>query len=250
MALSFVRARHVCGDAIPDFSRISRQQQFLRAVLANVLSAGTIFHAGRVIDEVLPNIRVSPNIDTADLTYLVTKLQGLTTGAVDFRTVPGNPYATVFVPGVGNKDVVQLEPEAKALFKRLRLGLPLGNLGLESTGTPPSPAVIGVQVVDLASNGVATKVKALIDQAGFLDPNSVTTTNPYGVTGPAIVFAPSNAGKAAADVVKGYLGDVPEVKAPPGTLRGNETAVLVTPDYAGNPVAPAPQPSPGGSTSC
>src|SRR5207253_8471792 len=33
-ALAFVRARHVCGDKIPDFSRITRQQQFLRAILA------------------------------------------------------------------------------------------------------------------------------------------------------------------------------------------------------------------------
>ena len=30
-ALSFVRARHVEGDMIPDFSRIARQQQFMRA---------------------------------------------------------------------------------------------------------------------------------------------------------------------------------------------------------------------------
>lgn len=148
MALSFVRARHVCGDAIPDFSRISRQQQFLRAVLANVLSTGAIFHAKSVIDEVLPNLRVSPGINVADLLYLVDKLQGLTTGAVDFRTVPGNPYATVDVPGVGTEDVVQMEPQAKELFRRLRLGLPLGDLGLTNTQTPPSTAVIGVQIVD------------------------------------------------------------------------------------------------------
>jgi LCP family protein required for cell wall assembly len=31
-ALAFVRARHVEGDTIPDFSRISRQQQFIRPV--------------------------------------------------------------------------------------------------------------------------------------------------------------------------------------------------------------------------
>jgi LCP family protein required for cell wall assembly len=247
MALSFVRARHVCGDAIPDFSRISRQQQFLRAVLANVLSTKAIFHAGSIIDEVLPNIRVSPSIDTAELTYLVTKLQGLTTGAVDFRTVPGNPYATVDTPA-GTVDIVKLEPQAKELFRRLRLGQSLGNLGLTNTQTPPSPAVIGVHIVDSGSGGVATKVKDVIDQAGFLDAQPISTSNPYGVTGPAIVFAPNEQGKAAADVMEGYLGDVPEVQAPNGLLKGNDVAVIVTADYAGNPVAPAP-PS-GGSPSC
>ncbi|HXJ64193.1 MAG TPA: LCP family protein, partial [Actinomycetota bacterium] len=170
MALSFVRARHVCGDAIPDFSRISRQQQFLRAVLTNVLSLGAAFHANSIISEVLPNLRVSPGVDTATLNYLVGQLQGLTTGAVDFRTVPGNPYATVDVPGVGTVDIVQMEPQAKDLFRRLRLGLPLGDLGLTTTQTPPSPAVIGVHVVDAGSNGVAAQVKGLLDQAGFLDP--------------------------------------------------------------------------------
>jgi len=255
MALSFVRARHVCGDAIPDFSRISRQQQFLRAVLSNVLSTGAIFHAGSIIDEVLPNLRVSPNIDTADLTYLVNKLQGLTTGAVDFRTVPGNPYGTVDVPGVGNVSVVTLEPQAKELFQRLRQGKPLGNLGLTTTQTPPSPAVIGVHVVDAGSNGLAERVKSVIDEAGFLDPNPVSTTNPFGIAGPAIVFAPNEAGKAAADVVKGYLGNVPEVKAGPGELEDAAVAVIVTPDYKGNPVAPSPNPTPSGggtsgSTSC
>ena len=33
-----------------------------------------------------------------------------------------------------------------------------------------------------------------------------------------------------------------------GTLEGNEVAVIVTPDYAGNPVAPAPEPGGGSET--
>jgi hypothetical protein len=248
MALSFVRARHVCGDAIPDFSRISRQQQFLRAVLANVFSTGALLHAGSIINEVLPNLRVSPNIKTADLLYLVNKLRGLTTGAVDFRTVPGNPYATVETPA-GTVDIVKLEPQAKQLFRRLREGLPLGNLGLTNTQTPPSPAVVGVKIVDAGSNGIAAKVKSVVDNAGFND-QGITTRNPYGVPGPAIVFAPTPSGKAAADVVQGYLGaGVPEVKAAAGTLHGNDVAVVVTPTYAGNPVAPAPSPTPSGGSS-
>ena len=246
MALSFVRARHVCGDAIPDFSRISRQQQFLRAVLSNVLSPSAAFHAESIIDEVLPNLRVSPDIKPADILYFVNQLRGLTTGAVDFRTVPGNPYATVFVPGLGNRDVVELEPEAKELFRRLRKGQPLGDLGLAIAQTPPSPAVVEVQVIESSSGGVAEQVKDILDRSGFLT-QPVGTANAFGVEGPAILFDPTPEGKAAADVVKGYLGKVPEVRAEAGALEPNQIAVLVNDSYAGNPVAPAPQPSGGPS---
>jgi len=246
MALSFVRARHVCGDAIPDFSRIARQQQFLRAVLANVLSTGAILHADSIIDQVLPNLRVSPGIKPADILYLVNQLRGLSTGAVDFRTVPGNPYATVETDS-GTVDIVQLEPEAKELFKRLRKGLPLGDLGLSNAQTPPSPAVVDVDVVDVGSNGVAAQVHDLLAKAGFLA-EAPTTTNGFGIEGPAIVFAPNPQGKAAADVVKGFLGKVPEVRDASGILEGNQVAVIVTPAYAGNPVAPAPEPGGGSET--
>src|SRR5262249_51771391 len=157
----------------------------------------------------------SDNIEPADIVYLVNQLRGLSTGAVGFRSVPGNPYATVFVPGVGNRDVVELEPQARELFRRLRDGRPPGKLGLAPPPTPPSHAVIGVRGVDAGAGPVADRVKSLLDIAGFLT-NPVTTTNDTGVTATSIVFAPTEAGKATADVVKGYLGgSVPEVHSPP-----------------------------------
>ena len=36
-ALAYVRTRHLPCDACPDFARISRQQQFLRAVINQLL---------------------------------------------------------------------------------------------------------------------------------------------------------------------------------------------------------------------
>ena len=51
-ALAFVRARHVQGDTIPDFSRIARQQQFTRAIISKVMSAGAILHYPEIVDAV------------------------------------------------------------------------------------------------------------------------------------------------------------------------------------------------------
>lgn len=248
-ALAFVRARHICGEGgIPDFNRISRQQQFLRAVLAKVLSPGMVFRAPKLIPKVTGSLLADHGFNVADLIYLSRKLSGVGTGAVDFRTVPGNPYATVET-SIGTQDVVTLLPQAKELFRRLREGKPLGKLGLSTTQTPPSTAVIPVQVIDDSSNGMATQVNDYLQTSGF-EVQPVTTTNSFGVTGPVILFAPTPAGKQAADVVHGYLRDIPEHKAPPGTLSGLEVGVVIPSTYAGVPISsPQPPSSPARSGS-
>src|SRR5918996_6012633 len=47
-SLAFVRARNIEGDTIPDFSRIARQQQFIRAMLNRLLRVGTVVNPGVV----------------------------------------------------------------------------------------------------------------------------------------------------------------------------------------------------------
>jgi LCP family protein required for cell wall assembly len=221
-ALAFVRARHVCGDKIPDFSRITRQQQFLRAVMAKVLSVGMIFHAKTLIDQVAPNLLVDKDLNLADIIYLTTKLRGIKTGAVDFRSVPGDPYATVSTPA-GTVDIVKLKPQAKALFKRLRDGTPLGNLGKVLTGTPPSPATISVRVYDDSSGHVALRAFRRLTKGGF----DIRPTAPAGSLasrGPAILFRPGS--DQEAKVVQKYLPQLKLREAPKGTLA-EDVAVVV-----------------------
>src|SRR5207253_8768947 len=87
-ALAFVRARHVQGDCIPDFSRIGRQQQFLRAVIAKILTPSEILHAPSLVKAVGHNLTVD-NLNLADLIHLTADLRGVSTGNADFRAVPG-----------------------------------------------------------------------------------------------------------------------------------------------------------------
>jgi LCP family protein required for cell wall assembly len=235
-ALAFVRARHVCGDKIPDFSRITRQQQFLRAIMAKVLSVGMIFHAKSLIDQVAPNLLVDKDLNLADVIYLTTKLRGIKTGAVDFRSVPGDPYATVNTPA-GTVDIVKLKPQAKVLFKRLREGLPLGTLGKTLTGTPPSPATISVRVYDDASGQVAPRAFRLLTKGGF----DVRPTAPAGSLasrGPAILFRPG--ADQEAQVVHGYLRKLALREAPKGALTG-DVAVIVDRSVPVPKTAPQPR---------
>ena len=213
-ALAFVRARHVCEDKIPDFARISRQQQFLRAIMAKVLSVGMILHAKTLIDQVAPNLLVDKDLNLADIIYLTTKLRGIRTGAVDFRSVPGNPYATVSTPA-GTLDIVKLEPKAQVLFKRLREGKPLGNIGKVLTGTPPSPATISVQVFDASSGRIALRAFHLLTKGGF-DIRRIVPAGALASRGPALLFRPG--AEQEVQVVHRYLPQLKVKEAPRGAL--------------------------------
>ena len=89
-ALGYVRTRHLpCDERNPDFARIGRQQQFLRALVNRMLEPAQLARAPALVRPVLRNLRRDPELKIPDLAYLVGQLQGVDTGAVEFRAVPG-----------------------------------------------------------------------------------------------------------------------------------------------------------------
>ena len=161
-ALAFVRARHVEGDTIPDFSRISRQQQFMRVVIQKLLSFGVVLHFRSLIDAVQNNLVVDDKLNLYSLQDLTRKLSALGQRGVFFRVVPSVPAQ------VGGVDYVELLPEATALFARIKAGKQLGSLGREAAQTNVSPASISVRVYDAGSGGQAQKVVTFLEDAGFV----------------------------------------------------------------------------------
>jgi hypothetical protein len=162
-ALAFVRARHIEGDAIPDFSRISRQQQFMRALIEKSLSIGSVFHLPELIRAVQSNLIVDENMNIYALQDLTQKLGRLGQSHVHFRIVPAVPVQ------VGGVDYLQLlEPQASKLFTRMREGRALGSLGREAALTPLSPANVTVRVLDANSGGRAAQVVQYLRRAGFV----------------------------------------------------------------------------------
>jgi LCP family protein required for cell wall assembly len=246
-ALAYVRTRHQPCDLIPDFARISRQQQFLRAVLAKMLSPREIIHLPSLVPAVLKGVRVDRGLNPAELAYLAGQLNGVNTGNVDFRVVPSRP-AGITVNGQYLSVVRMVEPQANELFHRLRSGRPLGELGLTQQQTPPSPAVIKVEVYDRRSAGMASRVYTTLTEGGFdtsIPVQDVADLRPTQVNGSAILYdADSSDGKAMADVVQVYLSNLPEVPVRTSVLRGASVAVVVGPSYV------LPRPSTSSPVDC
>jgi LCP family protein required for cell wall assembly len=228
-ALAFVRARHIEGDLIPDFSRISRQQQFMRAMLNRVLSVRSLLDDDLVL-EATQYVTTDQRVSATDFLYLTSELRRVAetdpsgAAAVDFRVVPSTP---AFIEGVSY--VVAEQPKTDMLFRRMQHGEPLGNVGKVLPQTQLSPAQIIVQARDGGDTDETDATTAYLRRAGFrvLDPGAA----PSGYQESAILYRPGSLPNA--QVVKGYFDQLEIHEAPP-EIFGDRTQVLVIvgPDFA------------------
>jgi LCP family protein required for cell wall assembly len=229
-ALAYVRTRHQPCDLVPDFARISRQQQFLRAVLNRLLSPSEIAKAPSLIRPVARNLVTTKGFDLADVIYLVKQLEGISTGAVEFRAVPA-------VGGFeGTLSVLYPDPVAEQIFARIRKGEPLGNLGVDLAGTAPSEANILVPVVDHGSGGTAEEVETVLSDAGFDISPGIVDYVTYGsdVKGSVIAYKAGN--QSEAEVVQKYFPNLQLLEVPASALRGSPVAVFIAGGFHLEPV--------------
>jgi LCP family protein required for cell wall assembly len=74
-ALAYVRTRHLrCDAAAPDFYRIARQQQFLRAVINRLLEPDQLAQLPVMIKPIMRNLVRDEDLNLADLAFLVGQL--------------------------------------------------------------------------------------------------------------------------------------------------------------------------------
>lgn len=238
-ALAYVRTRNQQCDAIPDFARINRQQQFLRAVISKVLQPGQLLRLPELVPQLIGNFVVDPGLQNpAELVYLAGQLQGVTGDAAQFRTVPSVP-AGIYVNGQYLSVVNMVDP-AEELFRRIREGRPLGELGVNLASTPPSPANIAVAVQGEAG-GVATTVFDTLTDGGFDTSPGILDGTQLDAPGrePLILFREGEESKAK--VVGTYFRDLELAPAPPVVMPdGVDVAVVVTPSYEIPPAGTEP----------
>jgi LCP family protein required for cell wall assembly len=236
-ALAYVRARHLPCDRIPDFARIGRQQQFLRALINQMLQPSMVVRAPGLVPEVVKHLQRDRGLLPSDLVYLVGQLRGVATGAVEFRAVPGTGAM------IDSKSVLRLDESAERLFAALRSGRSPGNVGSVLQSTPPSEANTTVGVMDEGGgDGVAT-VQDVLRDAGFdITPGLIDGVGGPAIGKPTIVFSAGS--EAQARVVAAYFPDLPVVG--PRDLGGAQVAIVVTPGYRPAPPAQSGQ-QPGAS---
>ncbi|HEV3013990.1 MAG TPA: LCP family protein [Actinomycetota bacterium] len=138
-ALAFVRARHVDSD----FGRIGRQQEFMRAVMAEVASRGNLAGLPELMDVadiVTDHIKTDDALSTSTAIGLARRLRKLDPASLDMRV-----YPSVASPPrcAGCAAFVDPLPEAAILMRALArdaptlppVGLP-GGQGISLATTP------------------------------------------------------------------------------------------------------------------
>jgi LCP family protein required for cell wall assembly len=223
-ALAYVRSRHLECDNIPDFSRIGRQQQFLRAVISQMTRPTNFARAPGLLTPVLANMHRDKDFAVGDLIYLLGRLRGLATGNVEFRAIPG-------FGGLENGvSVVKMDPAAEDIFQAIKDGQPISGVGTELLNTPPSEATISVSVVDAGSTTDATDVVTLLQNSGFAAEPEVVSPESVGLDRRAtsvIAYTPGH--ELEAKVVQKYLPQL--TLFPVDSMTGSQVAVVVTPSY-------------------
>jgi LCP family protein required for cell wall assembly len=222
-ALAFVRARHVQGDTIPDFSRIARQQQFTRAIIRKVTSAGAILHYTDIVDAVKSGIQMDKRVNLYDLQDLTNRLSKLGQKSVLFRVVPARPEV---IDGI---DYVVATADAQKLFDAIRTGAKkLGSIGVAQYLTDVSPADISVRVYDAHSNGRAQQVADYLQKAGFLVED--VQDAPVGLLRNTLYW-----GHGAANEQKVFTSYLPTLQQvyDNQVARAREMTVVVGPGFSG-----------------
>jgi LCP family protein required for cell wall assembly len=118
MALKYVRTRY--GLQRGDFDRIARQQNFLRAMMKEMLARGTMrnpLKLTRTLSALTENLTVDEEWNSGDMRALALSLRGTEAKDVTFLTAP--VAGTETVPGLGS--VVRLdELKSKELFTAMK----------------------------------------------------------------------------------------------------------------------------------
>ncbi len=143
-ALDYVRVRHGIGAETGDIGRMRRQQAFIAAMVAKVVSKGTLANPVRLLS-FLNAATSSLTTDTGfanlkELASLGTSLKNIGLDKIQFLTVPNEAYAP-------DPNRLQLAAGSDALWRKIRFDRPLGKLGAGAVtpdtkpdGKPSSPA--------------------------------------------------------------------------------------------------------------
>jgi LCP family protein required for cell wall assembly len=128
-ALDYVRVRYGIGAATGDIGRMKRQQAFISAMIKKVDSKGTLVNPVRLytfLDAATRSLTTDSGLaHLSELASLSKSLKSIGLDNVQFITAPNRDYPP-------NPNRLELTPEARAVWRKLRLDEPLDALATDA----------------------------------------------------------------------------------------------------------------------
>jgi LCP family protein required for cell wall assembly len=227
-ALSFVRQRYELPNG--DFDRIVRQQVFIGSLARKVLSGGVLTDVSKLTD-LTDAIKKSVVLSSGwDVTTFAQQMSGLSSGAIDFYTIPTQGPAKI-----GGADVIKVDSQQVHDFVASLTGderLPTST-GPSDSATPPSSESVPPSsstpnnkvTVDLRNaspeQGLAAAVQGILKGKGFL-PGTIGDSAPQATS--ALFYHPGE--QAVAQQVVTELGGQFKMSADTSLKAGEVRAVL------------------------
>jgi polyisoprenyl-teichoic acid--peptidoglycan teichoic acid transferase len=237
-ALAWVRSRYYQyyeagkwrSDPTADLGRISRQQDFIRRLMAQAVEKGALnpIRANHLADAAMANLTVDSTFDVKDGLRLVQAFRPVGAAGIEMVALPTKPDGAHLL----------VAPAAQPILARLRGETPPpagGEASAAATAPKIAPADVKVRVLNgTGTPGVAGDTSAALGQAGF-SPSGSGDADKFGYAKTEIRYNPAAQAKAA--LLARYLGGVGKLVADP-TVRGPDVVLVVGSDWKG--VTPPP----------
>jgi LCP family protein required for cell wall assembly len=239
-ALAFARSRayeeQVNGrwqtDPTGDLGRISRQQLFIRRVIARSIEKGARNPAvlNDLISAAVTNVHLDPTFTAADLLDLGSRFKDFNPDNLDTYSVPASP-TVVHGGAVLKVDPIRAEPIFR-MFRDAQGGL-----------SPNSQVVVAVHNGSGQLNQAETAAAALRKVGFTVPPDNVAPADRFDYA-TTVNYLPGE--KAQGELVASYLASGAIVQQTPLPLLGADVLVITGIDYTG--VLDQPSTAPVSST--
>ena len=166
-SLGFVRSRYGQGDG-SDLSRIDRQQEFMGAMLREVLDSDVMTKPVTItnfLGAVTDSITTDEDMTVDIMTSIAISMREVDLDRVQFVTAPNGQH-----PDDENRITLK-EPEASELFEEINSGTDLTGVGDENDPSDASvdPSDITLEVLNnTAVEGLASEVEAVLLSDGYV----------------------------------------------------------------------------------
>ena len=209
-SLGFVRSRYGQGDG-SDLSRIDRQQEFMGAMLREVLSSDVMTNPVTItnfLGAITDSITTDEDLSVDIMTDIAISMREVDLDRVQFVTVPNGQH-----PDDENR-ITFREPDASELFEAINSGVDLTGAEDESSedsDTTLEPSDVTLKVLNnTAVEGLASEVEEVLLSDGYVvtDTGNPEERFPEAST---IYHAPGE--EEAAQLLADHIGQVQVVEA-------------------------------------